>query len=227
MVPDLHVCTDDDRTGTLIDNTSSDIVRFVYEPGTIYSTLADDINDNLDLATLVFREGIRNAISHPGITIEPGNQVTIDATPDSVVLDRSPGEQTAWQAAELIADTTTDQAKDALVSELESGSGPTGSAAISCAYEAYNIGQKLSSEGDSQPVLSQLTSDLGLLTGANECGENIEKAQEAEEQANKVPPVTLREIGAETHDDQEWQDTDRLYDDALRVFDDVKLRVHE
>jgi hypothetical protein len=209
----------------MISNTSDDIVWFVYKPSFPYWTLAEDIEKNVGTATLLFREGIKQTVASPGLTIEPGAEAALGAAPNIIVLSRSPGEQAAWQAASLIADSISDKVRDTFTGALEDNSSPAGSAVIACVSEAYSIGQAAENGDQSQDVLSQLSTGLGLYNGGRECSEKISAAQEAEAEQHVTPTISLNEIQAETHSDDEWRDTDDLYDDALKFFEDG-LKVH-
>lgn len=219
-VSDLTVCADSAGSATVITNTSDDVVWYVYSPDIQYWTQAQDISDGVDLATLMFRASVRATVTNPAPTIEPGNSILISGPVGSIRLSRSPGEQVAWQTASLIADSVSDKSKDMLVSELEEQSGPSGSAVIACVNEAYTIGQSLSGKSDPQDVLSQVSAGLGLYNGAQECSDKIDEARKAEEALHRTPPVTLSEIQTATHDDSEWDETEVLFDDALKFLVD-------
>lgn len=219
-VPTLTVCTSSAGSATDITNTSDDVVWYVSSPSTSYWTAKQDSSYGVDLATLMFRAAVRATVASPGLTIEPGNNLPISIPPGQIKLSRSPGEQVAWQTAKLIADSVTGKSKDALTSEVEKQSGPSGSAVIACVKAAYAIGQSLSSNDDSQDVLSQVSAGLGLYKGAKECSDKIDEARTAEEALHRIPPVTLSEIQAATRDDSEWDETETLFDDALKFLED-------
>jgi hypothetical protein len=219
-VSTLTVCANSAGSGTDITNTSDDVVWYVSSPRTSYWTGQQDRNYGVDLATLIFRAAVRATAANPRLTIEPGNNLQISIPPGQIKLRRNPGEQVAWQTARLIADSVTDKSEDALTKEVEEQSGPSGSAVIACVKAAYAIGKSLSSDDDSQDVLSRVSAGLGLYSGAKECSDRIDEARMAEELRHRTPPVTLSEIQAATHDDSEWEETETLFDDALKFLED-------
>jgi hypothetical protein len=196
-IPDLTVCTNASYTSTSITNTSEDVIWHVYQPQFTYWTQSQDIAQG-NVATLLFRLWVTEAIHNPYLTIEPGVDAILHVSPGSIRLGHNAGEEAAWQVMSLMAESVSDKAHDSFVDLLEDGESPTAKAVIECANTAYNIGQDIYGSDQSQDIESQLS---GMFQSGSQCADAINDAQDYAAAHPELPRVTVPEIQEETHVD--------------------------
>jgi hypothetical protein len=226
-IPDLVACTD--YFSTSINNISTDVIWHVYQPKLKYWTIRQDVSivpqevSVESITTVLYRLWITGAIKDPYLTIEPGTDAVIPDPPGDIKLGHGAGEEAAWQAMSLMADSISDKTHDAIVDLLEDDQSPTAKAIIECANTAYTLGQGAYDASQSQDIASQLS---GMFESGSQCAEAVTAAKEAGEHA-EVPEVNLENVHDEIRlGDDAWGDTDTLVDDVVRFIEDGLL-AHE
>lgn len=96
VLPSLTGCTNVDLTKTYLHNAHESMVWLIDRPLLTWTV------DHPDPTIQIFRDGIARA-RQPGLTLEPGQGVTLDAAPSDVHLTLDPAVQSAWQLRKLSA----------------------------------------------------------------------------------------------------------------------------
>jgi hypothetical protein len=223
LVPDLTVCTSWWHSVTTITNTSDSVVWHVNQPWDPYWRVSQDSARPLNGAVPLFRAWL-SVIRSPHQPIEPGVTVTLYASPGEIQLGHNAGEQAAWQAMSLMADSIADKGRETLIGILKDTASPVGKAVIECANDAYSIGQSLYGEDQPQDIQSRLSTGLGISQSGANCGQAIYDAQHVAESHGENPLMTLEGIQKEAHFNKEWNATGTLVGDAVK-FIEIGARV--
>lgn len=105
ILPTLTGCTDHFLTRTYLHNAHESMVWLIDHPTRSWTT------DHLDPTIQIFRDGVALA-GQLGLTLEPGQEVTLEVPPSAVHLTLDPGVQGAWQLRTLLVEAAKDKAVD-------------------------------------------------------------------------------------------------------------------